>query len=399
MVKPRAFINDLLVDIEYFANVGSQILLRKYQKEPAQSIVESVVKKQGLSFVVMFPRQSGKNELQANIEGYLLMIYSEKDEDIVKVSPTWKPQSYNAMRRLERVLERNLLTRRKWAKERDYIYRIDRARIFFLSGSPETNIVGATASLLLEVDEAQDILPSKFDKDIAPMAASTNATKVFWGTAWTSQTLLHREMSAAREAEARDGKKRIFVLTADEVASEVPDYGVFVAEQVAKLSRSNPMVRSQFFSEEIDAESGMFPAGRIMLMEADCSRPARFTLQPDQHKIYALLLDLAGEDEAISSLPLFQGAEFGSERDSTALTIVEVNLESLADPLINAPTYHLAGRRLWTGVKHSQLYGEIKALAELWHARKLVVDATGVGAGLASFLEKGLPGKVIPFIF
>jgi hypothetical protein len=29
----------------------------------------------------------------------------------------------------------------------------------------------------------------------------------------------------------------------------------------------------------------------------------------------------------------------------------------------------------------------------------MVVDATGVGAGLASFLDKALPGKVIPFVF
>ena len=38
--------------------------------------------------------------------------------------------------------------------------------------------------------------------------------------------------------------------------------------------------------------------------------------------------------------------------------------------------------------------GEIRALAELWKAAYLVVDATGVGAGLASFLDKALPEKV-----
>jgi hypothetical protein len=31
--------------------------------------------------------------------------------------------------------------------------------------------VGATASLLLEVDEAQDVEIGKYDKEIAPMAA------------------------------------------------------------------------------------------------------------------------------------------------------------------------------------------------------------------------------------
>jgi hypothetical protein len=53
----------------------------------------------------------------------------------------------------------------------------------------------------------------------------------------------------------------------------------------------------------------------------------------------------------------------------------------------------------WIGVKHSTLYGRIKALAETWQPRYLVIDATGVGAGLTSFLDKSFPGRVIPFLF
>ena len=83
------------------------------------------------------------------------------------------------------------------------------------------------------------------------------------------------------------------------------------------------------------------------------------------------------------------------KRDSTALTIVEVDLTSLADELIQAPTYRVVSRHEWVGVKHTTLYGRIKALADHWQARYLVVDATGVGAGLASFLDKALPGQVI----
>jgi hypothetical protein len=252
-----------------FFEQGSGLKLRKYQQRVAEAIIRSVDEGKGLSFVVMFPRQSGKNELQAQIETYLLVKYSETDSEIVKVSPTWKPQSLNAMRRLERVLSRNVLAREMWVKESGYIYKLNRARIFFLSGSPETNIVGATASTLLEVDEAQDVLPAKFDKDIGPMAASTNATRVFWGTAWTSRTLLGRELRAAREAQQRDGVMRVFVMTAEDVAAEVPEYGPFVAEQVARLGRSHTLVRTQYFSEEIDAEGGMFPEARLALMQGE----------------------------------------------------------------------------------------------------------------------------------
>lgn len=382
----------VLKDPQVCAAVASGLELRSYQVGPARAIVRSVIEQRGDSIVVMFPRQSGKNELQAQIETFLLLLLSVRDAELVKVSPTWKPQSLNAMRRLERVLDRNLLTRRIWNKESGYIYRVRKARIFFLSGAPEANIVGATANYLLEVDEAQDVQASKFDKDVLPMAASTNATRVFWGTAWTSQTLLAREKRAAEAAERRDGVRRVFHITADDVGAEVPSYKKFVADQIAKLGRGHPLVKTQFFSEEIDAETGMFPAGRLALMAG--AHAPRST--PEAGRMYALLLDVAGEDEAATE---DLAAISGSRRDSTALTIVEVDLSTVQDEAIKAPTYRVLQRREWVGKKHTALYGEIVALAKLWHAEFVVVDATGIGAGLASFLDRALPGRVLPFVF
>jgi hypothetical protein len=127
------------------------------------------------------------------------------------------------------------------------------------------------------------------------MAASSNATRVFWGTAWTSRTLLARELRAAREAELADGIRRVFVLNADEVAQEVQAYGDYVRTQVARLGRSHPMVRTQFYSEEIDAESGMFPAQRRALMQGEHA----FVEAPEEGKMYAFLLDVGGEEEEI----------------------------------------------------------------------------------------------------
>ena len=347
MIK-KVFASPLL-----FAENMSGLKLRSYQEEVAMAVVDSVMRASGLSFVVMFPRQSGKNELQAQIETYILTILQDYNAEIVKISPTWKPQTLNAMRRLERVLQKNLITRSMWTKESGYIYRLHTARIFFFSGGPQANIVGATASTLLEVDEAQDVEISKFDKDIAPMAASTNATRIFWGTAWTSHTLLHRELVAAQAAQNRDGIRRTFVLDADQVAAEVPAYGAFVAEQVAKLGRNNPMIKTQFFSEEIDAESGMFPASRRAMLYG----PQPAAEKPTPGIVYAFLIDVAGEDESPRSVGNEQaGGTPGSDqqltnpgRDSTALTIVEVDCATIADPALQRPTYRVAMRKTWTG--------------------------------------------------
>jgi len=51
------------------------------------------------------------------------------------------------------------------------------------------------------------------------------------------------------------------------------------------------------------------------------------------------------------------------------------------------------------GVKHASLYAELRAVAERWRVRWIVVDATGVGAGLSSFLAAAFPFRVIPFTF
>lgn len=391
--SPVAVMTCLLKDVSRFCEHASGLRLRAYQQTVAQAVVSSVLQQRGLSFVVMFPRQSGKNELQAQLEVYLMLLFSRTPNEIVKVSPTWKPQSLNAMRRLERVLERNLLTRSLWRKESGYIYRLGESRTLFFSAQPEANIVGATASTLLEVDEAQDVSIAKYDKDVAPMAASTNATRVFWGTAWTSQTLLARELRAAQEAELRDGIQRVFRLTAEEVARETAAYARFVEEQVARLGRMHPLVRTQYFSEEIDGQGGLFPKERIALMRGD-HPPAE---QPQTGKRYAFLLDVAGEEEGGDDPLRSAGGDL--RRDATALTIVQVDLSTLADPLLKAPTYRVQARRLWTGVRHTRLYAQLVALAELWKPQVVVVDATGIGAGLASFLEKALPGRVVPFLF
>ncbi len=388
----------LMSDVVLFSKAASRLRLRRYQEAVARAVVGSVLKGEGLSFVVMFPRQSGKNELQAQIETYLLVLFSQRSAEMVKISPTWKPQSQNAMRRLQRVLERNPLTCDQWEKEAGYIYRVGQARIFFLSGSPEASIVGATASTLLEVDEAQDVTMNKYDRDIAPMAASTNATRVFWGTAWTSDTLLARELKAARRLEEADGRRRAFVLTAGEVAAEAPAYGRFVAEQVARLGREHPMVKSQFFSEEIDAVSGLFPLERRSKMVGTHQRRRL----PDAGRLYAFLIDVGGEEQREaggSAFPEQAAGRSARPHDATALTIVEVDLAGMQRGPARAPVYRVMDRRLWEGAGSAALYDEIARLVAFWRPWRLVVDATGVGAGLASFLERAFRGLVIPFVF
>ncbi len=354
-------------DLLQFIQAGG-ITLRRYQEEVARAVVGAVLERRGLSFAVMFPRQSGKNELQAQIEAYLLWVLREQDAEMVKVSPTWRPQAMNALRRLERVLSRNPHTQKEWVRESGFILRVGRARIYFLSGAPGSNIVGATASTLLEVDEAQSVEIDKFDRDILPMAASTNATRVFWGTAWNGRTLLSRELLAARAAERQAQLRRgeplkspggggapagglprlAFRIDADTVAAEVPAYRAFVDAQVASLGRDHLMIRTQYFSEEVEGAQGMFSAQMVANMRG--SHPPQEG--PTPGKIYALLLDVGGEDKNAQQLALWDMRLDGLAnpgRDATALTVVEVDRSTCGDPLIRAPTYRVVQRASWSG--------------------------------------------------
>jgi hypothetical protein len=167
----------LLRDVVGFIREASGLELRAYQVEVARAIIEDIQAGRASTIVVIFPRQSGKNELQAQIETYLLVRYCYQAGEMIKVSPTWRPQSLNAMHRLRRVLKGNLFSKHRFRSEAGFIFKVGKSRMVFLSGNPEAKVVVLTANLLLECDEAQDVLIDKWDKDFAPMAASTNATR------------------------------------------------------------------------------------------------------------------------------------------------------------------------------------------------------------------------------
>lgn len=374
------------------AELGAELgrPLRRYQLPVVRAICRSVLEGLGLTFVVAMPRQSGKNEVSAQLEAHLLDHYQERGGQMVKVAPTLRPQAANSMMRLAAYLDARP-GRGRWRRPYPHAYQVGQARALFFSAQPGANVVGATADLLLECDEAQDVDPAKWDKEFAPMAASGNATRVFYGTMWTSRTLLARELRAAREAEAADGVQRAFLVPWEEVAAEVAPYGAYVRGEIARLGREHPLIRSQYLLQEIDEQAGMFPLSRQVQMRGE--HLAEEAAQPGA--VYALLLDVAGEDEEAEGEAL---RALQPRRDSTALTVVRVDQSSLSE--LGRPIYRVVRRRWWTGTKHPALYGALLDLARnVWRASYVVVDATGVGAGLASFLGRALGDRVIPFTF
>jgi hypothetical protein len=449
------------------------IHLRPYQIQIARAIKDSILNHRGLTFVIVLPRQSGKNELQAHIFAWLLYRYAHVGGRIVSVSPTFQPQTILNMTRVARSLDACPASRGIWKSTSGYIYQLGQACLQFYSGESRAKVVGATADLLLSVDEAQEVSFSKFDKDFDPMTASTNATRLFWGIPWTSNTLLDRERRIALRAQQKDGIQRLFYFTADDVRQLVPAYGLHVDRVIAEHGRDHPRVRSQYYCETIDAQSGMFTPARLALIISPLSRcvlpsgdrAAHRTLmvsrsaaeagsevgsplpncefsigersgvgqgqgpevglQPPSSIVHSppsdphltlehvppssivhgplsssspssFLLDVAGMDESRMN-PASDLGLGNPGRDSTALTIVEIDLSTNAE--LGHPTYHVVDRHSWVGENHLAVFGKLKSLAATWHPQYIVIDATGVGEGLWALLDRAFPACVIPVKF
>ena len=165
--------------------------LRPYQREAARAILDSVLSRKGLTFSVEIARQGGKNELSAQLELLLLTLHITEPQNLVKCSPTFKPQTVISMMRLKDRLN-DVGFGGIWVTELGYIIRLGNARAIFLSADESANVVGNTAHILLEIDEAQDVSKEKYTKEFKPMGATTNVTTVHYGTTWDDSPCLRR---------------------------------------------------------------------------------------------------------------------------------------------------------------------------------------------------------------
>ena len=101
-------------------------------------------------------------------------------QNLIKCSPTFKPQAVISMARLKDRLN-DAGFNGIWTSELGYIIKLGNARAIFLSADKSANVVGNTAHILLEVDESQDVSKDKYSKEFKPMGATTNVTTVHYG--------------------------------------------------------------------------------------------------------------------------------------------------------------------------------------------------------------------------
>lgn len=398
----------LLAEPELFSRLVIGRALRPYQLEVVRAVLDSLWRKRGLTLTVMLARQMGKNELSAHLECYLLNLYRRRGGTIIKAAPTFRPQALLSRLRLREVLD-NPWNRRAYRLSGGYTFELGQARLMLLSGAPEANVVGATANILLEIDEAQDFDAGKYDRDFRPMGATANVTTVLYGTAWTQDSLLEREKQRNLEWERRDGLRRHFQYDWRTLAALSPDYGSYVEGERARLGAQHPLFRSQYELEVLADEGRLLSAEQRAQLQGAHER-RRGPLPGEQ---YVAGIDLAGGDEAGPVDAVVRRLQPG--RDSTVVTVgVLIPPASFSrgtgeggegwlggapgdEGLL--PTVRVVQHYWWTGRSQVESYRQLLDLLRAWNVRRVAVDASGMGAGVADFLAAALGERVERVVF
>lgn len=372
-------------DIYLFSRDIVNLPLRPYQVQWAQYLIDCVSEARNEIITVEMPRQSGKNEVSAICEAWALSRYAKAGGVIVKTSPTFKPQIVNSMLRFDNraanVKER--LPFLDFRSSQGYIKRCGRAELHFLSADPNSSVVGATASLLMEVDEAQDVSEQKYTKDFSPMRASTGSPLIAYGTTWDERSLLEKFKQGVAEGRARG---KIFRISPDQVAAANPRYGEFVDSEVARLGRDHPLIKTQYFLELLPNAGRMLKRQQLAIMHGEHERQER----REQERQIVAGLDFAGADEDAGDLVSLTSQ---SSRDSVALTIGALEWVKIATGIVE-PHIRILARYEWANVNpvalHTTLYD---VLWNRWRVDRCHCDATGIGSTSTAFLAQAINGK------
>lgn len=346
--------------------------LRDYQARVLLSLMDNIAHFPGETFTVMFPRQSGKNEVSAALVSALLLANASRGGSVVVCAPTLHPQATISFQRTADRLRATAHRFRHSFSIESNTLRFGAASATFLSGSPEANVAGHTASILLIGDEAQDLDEDWFNRQFKPMTASSGAATVLFGTPWQGDSLLEHTVAANQ---ARDQQDPLLPpwhqqVGWPEVAELLPAYGAFIELERNRLGANHPIFLSQYELTSIENESRLLSAGQIWALEGPFG-PLEAPLPGER---YVGGIDFAGE---------------GDHGDANALTIARL-VDGVAEVVFTTS---------WRGRPFHEVSSEVVSLARGWRLERLLCDATGMGAPLTAALARELGRRAHPLTF
>lgn len=348
------------------------------QLEIVRRVERAIAERSGEVITVRMARQTGKNETEGFIECRALAVFRGIPGSVyIRCAPTWKPQIVNSKLRLEKFTKADPLVRGKVRNREGYIVECGGAQVHFLSAGPTANVVGATASIALSVDEAHKIDRGKFEEDLGPFTASTNAPTVMWGVAADKLDMLHEYHERNR------GTDRFLEYPADVWCELSSAYAAHYAGRVAALGKDHPVILTQYDLVDVESAGGYLNAAqRAALFSGDHPR----LTAPRDGMAYALLVDIGGESEQEGDDEALRGDDPG--RDYTWVHVVEWDLRA---PVLPYPEARIVEAFWWTGRQHMAVAPELVRIARAWRVSSGVIDARGVGEAVAMEVSRAVP--------
>jgi hypothetical protein len=343
--------------------------------------------------VILCPRQIGKNEMSAVLQmRHLIRNQFSKYRSIwIRTAPTHEPQIVVSKRRLEVV---TMLDRKNFShypllnkpiiKSEGYIWRVGNATVEFMSSGPHSNVVGATASECLDMDEAHKILKDKFDEDFSPFTASTSAGSLLWGVA--SDGLDAMEWYKQKNIE--QGRPDLNICYPVEHWMDNPKYENYVNDRVRALGWDHPIIKTQFRLIPVSNEGTFLNKTQVRSL---CDSQHDRQTSPRPGVQYEMVIDLAAGNEDFDSKNLNNLVDTEENRDitatdSTVVWVYEVTQERAQNNIY--PVCNLVELYHWTGKPLPDQEREITELIQYWKVSKVTVDGVGVGRQLAESLEQ-----------
>lgn len=370
-----------LKHVDYHREVLYGSPLYPPEVEAIQLVEKHIAQKSGKVLTIRSARQTMKNECSAMIATRVLERYKDKGGTYIRTAPTWKPQIVNSKTRLERFLMADPLVKDNYRRREGYIFQCGLAHVHFLSTDTSAKVVGDTADICLDIDEAHKVDKGKFEEDFSPMTASTNAPVVLWGVAADKQDLLYEYL----QHNLKHNPDCVLQYPASIWCELLPRYAEHYEERVAKLGADHPVILTQYDLVDVDAIGGYFSKHhQTSLLSSDHGQYSG----PRPGRVYVVTIDIGGEAEDEETNPLVKAE---GSRDSTVALIWEVDYDNRVN---GYPMCRLVDIHWWTGKslgdEPSGLPGQQTILLKLlqaWRPRHAVVDGRGVGEQIANYLN------------
>lgn len=367
---------------------GKRRNLRGPQAWVIEQVEKHIARHDGQVMPIRQARQTGKNEISAVLHRrHLWRRQNYPSSQIwIRTAPTHKPQIVNSKKRLRELLDLSpskiirhpLFKNAKLTTEEGYIWRLGNASVEFISSGPTANVVGGTANVCLDMDEAHKVNKDKFDEDFAPMAADKSAAIVLWGVAADGHDL----MSFYREHNKSIGRSDLNIDLPCEVFMEHnPRYARHVEARVSALGYDHPIIKTQYRLVDVASEGSFFNSiQQVSLLDGGHERE----LVPRAGSRYQMIVDIAASNEN-NVEDILKGDEDAVE-DSTAIWLYKVTNILTANGLF--PLIQLVNVIWLTGVSLPKQEELIEDTIKTWKCEKVTIDSIGVGRQIGESMAK-----------